>query len=179
MFPDLTISPLRRFQLIDSDSDSDGPSGLLDTVGGVHRIDKYSNGLQSVTNDHRSSLKEPQSAAAKKDTVEGGADSRKEDLWRNFSPVSNIDIPTPAFDQVYKEYYQSLKNRSVTQEQTSENLQQKWDLKGPLPSSHQYFFHDDLRIRKLVQARLPFFLPLGVLSVETNQQQSVSNIDYM
>ncbi|TXG67349.1 hypothetical protein EZV62_008624 [Acer yangbiense] len=53
MFPKLTISPLRRFQLLDSDSDSDHPSISEDVSKGAHRIDPPSKESKSVASGEK------------------------------------------------------------------------------------------------------------------------------
>ncbi|XP_021892998.1 uncharacterized protein LOC110810974 [Carica papaya] len=177
IFPKLTVSPLRRFQLLDSDSDD--PSVSEDACRGADRNDLSSNGQEPSTNSKK-----------KKESV---GMPRIDDLWKNFRPNS-YHISTPALDDVCEEYFHSVKNNDVTQENpskrssiedksfhqstnTSQNYEQCWDFAEPLPSAHKYFFHNDPRIQRLVRRRLPNFFPLG--TVNKGEQASASVIDYV
>ena len=162
-FPKLTISPLRRFQLLDSDSDD--PSDCEDTGKGAHKIDPPS--------------KEQQSTACDKKRKTSYGTPQNEDLWKEFSPMNSSHIPTPAFDEVCKEYFQSVKDKDAAQKLGSQKVERLWDLDDPLLPAHHYFFHADPRIQKLVRSRLPFFSPLGMTNNRGNQQPTVSIIDYM
>ncbi|XVF03878.1 hypothetical protein REPUB_Repub05bG0031000 [Reevesia pubescens] len=137
-FPKLTVSPLRRFQLLDSDSDCE------DTGKGAHEIDPPSKGQQSTATD-------------KKRKISVGI-PQNEDLWKDFSPMNSFHIPTPAFDELCKEYFQSVKDKNAAQKLGRQTVEQLWDLDDPLPPAHLYFFHADPRMQKLVRSRLPFLL---------------------
>ncbi|KAF3953788.1 hypothetical protein CMV_020794 [Castanea mollissima] len=118
-----------------------------------------------------------------------------EDLWKDFCPTKSFGIPTPAFDEVFEEYFQSLKDKNVPQRPShagtsnngghhgnttnSQNDEQIWDSDDPLPPAHHYFFHHDPRIQNLVRNRLPSFSPLGVINNRKYQQPNASAIDYM
>ncbi|OMO89445.1 hypothetical protein COLO4_19762 [Corchorus olitorius] len=162
-FPKLTISPLRRFQLIDSDSDD--PTDLTDTVKGANKIDLLSKDQQPTASDKKrnSSVGTPQN----------------NDLWKDFSVTNSSSIPTPAFDDICKEYFQSVKDKNAVQKLGSLNCEQLLDLDDSLPPAHRYFFHADPRIQKLVHDRLPFFSPLGMVNNRGNQQPNASIIDYL
>ncbi|XP_022716908.1 uncharacterized protein LOC111275680 [Durio zibethinus] len=162
-FPKLTISPLRRFQLLDSDSDDS--SGFENTGKGAAKIDPPSQELQSTASD-------------KKRKTSVGA-PQNDDLWKDFSPMNSSHIPTPAFDEVCKEYFQSMKDKNVAQKLGGQKEEQLWDLDDSLPPAHRYFFHADPRVQKLVCSRLPFFSPLGMVKSRQNQQANVSMVDYM
>lgn len=182
MFPKLTISPLRRFQLLDSDSESDHPSVSEDVNKNAHRIDPSLMESKSVTSEEKRKVSSS--------TPQG------DDLWNNFCPVKSFHIPTPALDEVCEEYFSSVKKKDEAQKvQTNacvnnnrrchpninnhENFEQSWDSSDPLPPAHFYFFHSDPRIQKLVRSRLPYFSPIGVVPDRGNQQPSASVIDYM
>ncbi|KAL5066659.1 hypothetical protein RYX36_017546, partial [Vicia faba] len=112
-------------------------------------------------------------------------------MLRYFS--SYTCVPTPAFNEMYEEYFSSVKNTEVPRSWIgiSENHnemyhgvdsgwkhdEQIWEAAGSLPPAHCYFFHQDSRIQNLVRSRLCNFSPLGVNGA--NQQQNVSHIDYM
>ncbi|GLT59386.1 hypothetical protein SLA2020_322070 [Shorea laevis] len=161
IFPKLTISPLRRFQLIDSDSDDMSVSE--DINKGANKTDSSSKKQQSISGEQKRKASLPDN----------------EDLWKEFPPMNNFRIPTPAFDEVFEEYFQSAKDKNAAQKLGGQKFEQQCNPKDPSPPAHCYFFHDDLRIRKLVSDRLPFFSPLGVVDNGGNQQSSASVIDYM
>ena len=182
IFPRLTQSPLRMFQLIDSDSD-DLPS--CDNVSGeVRKIGQVSTGRQS-NSDHSATLSEQK-------RKESANINQTEDLWKDFCPTKSFGIPTPAFDEVCEEYFQSLKDKNVPQRPSYigssnndghhgniQNDEQVWDSDDPLPPAHHYYFHHDPRIQNLVRNRLPNFSPLGVINNRKYQQPNASAIDYM
>lgn len=179
LFPKLTVSPLRRFQLLDSDSDSDHPSVSEDIKKGSHKIEPPSKGLGLTASDQK-----------RKVLVDR---PQNEDLWKDFCPAKSFHIPTPALDEVCEEYFQSFKNKNAASidaylgnsrechatASTSEIFEQCWDSTSPLPPSHGYFFHDDPRIQKLVRSRLPNFSPLGIVASIENQQPCAPVINYM
>ncbi|KAJ0045704.1 hypothetical protein Pint_04154 [Pistacia integerrima] len=181
MFPKLTISPLRKFQLLDSDSelDTDQPSISKDVSKGARRIN--------------SSSKEAECSASEQKKTRPLDMHHNEDLWKDLCPTKSSQIPTPVLDEFCQEYFQSAKNKGTasddacvgnnkgpyTYTNSCGNFEQCWDSSDPLPPSHHYFFHDDPRIQKLVRSRLPNFSPLGIVAKRGNQQPCASVIDYM
>ncbi|XP_047317666.1 uncharacterized protein LOC124921100 [Impatiens glandulifera] len=180
-FPKLTISPLRRFQLI-SDSDSDSDSDDTTNSDECKRKDDIS--LKSV-ND-------------KKTAKSFGITSQKEDLWKDFELEKSFAIPTPVLDEVCEEYFRSVKDNTGTNNlrgynRTKENRgsygnpysvdddESNGSLLDQAPPSHQYFFNDDPRICSLVRSRLPNFFPLELDNITSrgNTQPGSSVIDYM
>ncbi|GLT73321.1 hypothetical protein SLA2020_451890 [Shorea laevis] len=153
--PKLTISPLRRFQLIDSDSDD--PSSHDNVSREAHKPGQSSTERQSNP-DHSATLSE-QKRKVSPDV------NKNEDLWKDFCPMKSFRIQTPALDE-----------GNTT---SSRKDGQVWDSDDPVPPAHHYFFHDDPRVQKLVRDRLPNFSPLGVLKNRGNQQPNASVIDYM
>ncbi|GMI74189.1 KNOTEN1 [Hibiscus trionum] len=172
-FPKLTISPLRRFQLLDSDSDD--RSDHEDTGKGAHKIDPLPKEQRSVASDEKrkTSFSTPQN----------------DDLWNDFSLKNSSRIQTPAFDEICKEYFQSLNDKNASQKLgndkrasqkiESQKVEQQQDLDDPLPPAHRYFFHADPRIQRLVRSRLPFFTPLSMVNNGQHQQPNVSVMDFM
>lgn len=187
MFPRLTISPLRRFQLIDSDSDSDDSS-----VSEVPIPDAKENNLsEKATHSNREQYSAANAEHRKKTFI---SMPQNMDLWKDFCPNTSTNIPTPALDEVCEEYFTSVKDQNATLKRGSDGcinnnmrsypnknnrktVLHQSDSKGPLPPAHSYFFHDDPRIQNLVRSRLPNFSPLGVNS--THMQSGASVIDYM
>ncbi|KAE9596357.1 hypothetical protein Lalb_Chr17g0348451 [Lupinus albus] len=180
-FPKLASSPLRRFQLIDSDSDDP----VDEDVSATHKIDPHSKYAACNQSKPVNSFEK-----GRKMSFDMNQD---QDLWKDFSPVKGFSIPTPAFNEICEEYFRSAKDKEVEKsvidisESHSERYfgansscqrdQQLWESAGPLPPSHGYFFHEDPRIQQLVRRRLCNFSPLGVSIV--NHQYNVSHIDYM
>ncbi|MBA0553208.1 hypothetical protein Golob_012409 [Gossypium lobatum] len=174
-FPKLTISPLRRFQLLDSDSDDD-PSDCEFTGKGACKSDPLS--------------KEQQSTASERKRKTSFGTPQNEDLWKDISLMNSSCVQTPAFDEVCKEYFQSLNHKSASQklgsrkadlssqELGSQKTEQFQDLDDPLPPAHRYFFHADPRIQNLVRGRLPFFSPLSMADSGGHQQPTVSIMDF-
>ncbi|CAI0413734.1 unnamed protein product [Linum tenue] len=164
VFPKLTTSPLRRFQLISSDEEPT-PSG-----NNVNR---------------------------KPENVGSRSGKEMEDLWKDFSPLQNVRIGTPALDEFCNEYFQSVtnKNAAANRRETQEHVstraghdpnrnamgefEQCWNVDDPIPPAHHYFFNDDARIQNLVCNRLTHFSPLGVVRARRNLPPSESVIDYM
>ncbi|GFP79167.1 hypothetical protein PHJA_000060200 [Phtheirospermum japonicum] len=164
MFPKLTLSPLRRYQLIDSDSDDPSLGEKMPHVI-LSPEDKQSN--------CRSNLETRRASDSK---------YQSEDLWKDFpSDKKSHSIPTPAFDEVIEEYFTNAKNKSKPGIECKDTFNEtEWDNKAALhPPAHRYFFHKDPRIQKLVHDRLPYFFPLGAESNQEHTQQNVSVIDYM
>ncbi|KAK8282451.1 hypothetical protein V6Z12_D08G028200 [Gossypium hirsutum] len=158
-FPKLTISPLRRFQLLDSDSDDD-PSDCEFTGKGACKSDPLSKEQQSTASDRKrkTSFGTPQN----------------EDLWKDISLMNSSCVQTPAFD----EKLGSRKADLSSQELGSQKTEQLQDLDDPLPPAHRYFFHADPRIQNLVRSRLPFFSPLSMADNGGHQQPTVSIMDF-
>ncbi|XP_027941848.1 uncharacterized protein LOC114195541 [Vigna unguiculata] len=222
MFPKLTTSPLRRFQLIDSD-DSD-----VDVGGGANNVNPNDN----LKQDKRLSFDKNRNvdlwkdfSPLKNDSVPGfrlidsdsddsdvnvvGANkvypknhleknkkasfdkNRNEDLWKDFSPLKDVSVPTPAFNELYEEYFCSDKSKEVRGDvneshnerypgvsSSCQRNQQQWESVDPVYPAHKYFFHEDPRIQQLVHTRLRNFNPLGAIN-GVNQQPNASHIDYM
>lgn len=168
----LQTSPPRRFQLIDSDSDD------LDVgVGGANEVDCSSKEVVNDLFEHN-----------KKRSFDV---NQNEDLWNDFSPVKNVSVPTPAFNELCEEYFRTAKSKEVGGD-VSENRNERcpgvissyqrdqlqWESTDPVLPAHLYFFHEDPRIQQLVRSRLRNFNPLGAVN-RVNRQPNASHIDYM
>ncbi|KAI3702977.1 hypothetical protein L6452_28731 [Arctium lappa] len=178
LFPKLTISPLRRFQLIDSDSDTDDP---FISDGANNRT---CNGSESSLNRQQPNLVQRKGLSEQGKFNEPINTSTKKDLWEDFRPEKSFHIPTPALDEVCEEYFSSMKDKSKSQSNTGKSDRNSHvtnsiiDLGDPLPPAHRYFFHGDPRVQELVRTRLPNFFPLNAANRDSGQP-STSNIDYM
>lgn len=157
------VSPLRKFLL--GDSDSDGPS----TSG---RVNKEANG----------------SDISSKSKIDSKSNQQKDNLWKDFQPINSFCILTPALDEVCNEYFHSLNSKSKAHpkpvdfflnERNESVHHQQLDLINSLPPSHEYFIHNDKRVRNLVLSRLPYFAPLSGAQSRSILQPNASLIDYM
>lgn len=179
MFPKLTVSPLRKFQLIDSDIDFNDPSG--NGCASVN-VSKPSSSLKArQSNPHENGSmgeeirNEPQASVSKKD-----------DLWSDFCLDKKIPIQTPVFDEICEELFKSAKETNThstakVREQRNKNINHEQQINpgAPLPPAHSYFFHDDIRIQNLVRSRLPNFFPLMTEDIRGSDHPNASVIDYM
>ncbi|KAK9151790.1 hypothetical protein Syun_010099 [Stephania yunnanensis] len=183
MFPKL-ISPIRRFQLLDSDSDLDDTpiieNRCNDPHVGTSEKEKKSGSSQCGTREQ------------KKKAVLSAGIPRIEDLWKNFTPKEAASVSTPALDDFFEEYYRSSKDNTAAQcsaERMHLNSSKGYEncingnaesvgISESLPPAYQYFFHDDPRIQRLVRDRLPNFFPIGVVDDQGNKSDAAA-IDYM
>lgn len=163
-----TRSPLRRLQILDSDSEDDCPFTKKES--------------SRVTKTNGSCSKVQPSVASKPKRKELG------DLWKDFSPAAVSKIQTPALDDVCQDYFSSI-NKSTAHKQSSAVasssnsglFQQNGhfsDSSNPTPPSHRFFLHSDPRIQNLARKRLPNFLPLGISNDRENRREECL-IDYM
>nr|GMC75493.1 Rho GTPase-activating protein like [Ipomoea batatas] len=168
--PKLTVSPLRRFQLIDSDSDSDDPS----IIENRKKDEKVESPGQCAVSNKQSTAKTSHAA------------SQTDDLWKGFMTDKDFHIATPALDEVCDEYFRSMRGRDDIQNVNegyhpknsfAENSMQQRHT-SPLFPAHNYFFHNDLRIQKLVQDRLRHFFPLSANNSQGSKQNEGS-VDYI
>ncbi|XP_022139757.1 uncharacterized protein LOC111010590 isoform X2 [Momordica charantia] len=175
MFSNLTISPLRKFQLLDSDSDD--PSSCDNKSRKSHKA-------ASSLDKQKSIFCHSATAHYKKMRLTACV-TQKEDLWKDFCQTKSSHLPTPAFDEVCEEFFQLKKDNKAATELGSSariNCMDNQTNNSSCPNelmdklscpAHYYFFHDDPRIQKLVRNRLPNFFPLGV------DGSRASVIDYM
>lgn len=171
IFPKLTSSPLRRFQLIDSGSDSDNPSTIEDT----HKV--LPSAILSPEEKKSDFCKETTFGNQGSKTSVGKHQIK--DLWKDFDQKKSTSIPTPAFDEFCEEYFTGLKNKSMPKVDCKQTVSgMHMDKTSRLPALF-YFFHNDSRIQKLVRERLPHFFPLEVANNQEDTQENISVIDYM
>lgn len=165
------------------DSDSDEASISADASGKTQKTDSSSKKQQPTTSERKNK------------TLLGK--HQNEDLWKDFCPIKSYPVQTPVLDEMCNEYFQSLQDNKNKAHKLQSNLQtgdstrfhqdpnsmvdfqQCWNLADPLPPAHHYFFHEDLRIQRLVHSRLPYFFPLGIVNNKGNQLITESAIDYM
>nr|DAD20505.1 TPA_asm: hypothetical protein HUJ06_021968 [Nelumbo nucifera] len=111
MFPNLTISPLKRFQLLDSDSEDPSSS-----------VDACEDAIKTKTSPIERQYKPTQVATwnQQKGVETSKVTVQDEDLWEGFCPQKNISISTPGLDEYCDEYFQSLKNNNSWQRMESD-----------------------------------------------------------
>ncbi|CAM8955728.1 unnamed protein product [Rhodiola kirilowii] len=185
--PKITVSPLRKFQLVDSDSDD-----FLDNHE-VH-IGSVKKDVLQKTAKTGCGQTEP---SGKRSVKESSTCSyRIEDLWKDFVSPKSFKISTPVLDEVCEEYSQTLKekndgkcpdpehasyisdNGKVIGNITDQFVQNHPGSHGSIPPAHRYFFHNDKRIQNLVRSRLHNFYPLEIFDNSVVDQFGEPNIDY-
>ncbi|PKA59548.1 hypothetical protein AXF42_Ash016572 [Apostasia shenzhenica] len=196
IFPRLTISPIRKINLIDSDSDSSSSSKRswknekVDTFSrkGKQLHEQYSNLEQHNiwSNKHQ-----------------------MQTFWEDFSPKKGTNLATPVLDEFCKEYLSSGKDKVVNRHLEKNKDSTKFSCSGtlypdgfvnafedscqlksingrldnsldssrPQPPSYKYFYNSDPRIRALVRQCLPHFHPIGVTISDENKQNQFSSGD--
>ncbi|KAF5202102.1 Rho gtpase-activating protein [Thalictrum thalictroides] len=186
MFPKLTISPLRRFMLVVSDTDDSSSSE--DSFEDAKKVDISASKRPRNTNNTLTINQQ------KGKNVTGDTKPETEDLWKDFGSQKGVNIQTPALDEFCQEFFTSAKGKNTERDKDkniyvtssklcdqkkciSENAELYKSLDHPLPSAYKYFYHDDPRIQRLVRQRLPNFFPLGVNT--ENPQSQAAEIDYM
>ncbi|KAK9673902.1 hypothetical protein RND81_12G197300 [Saponaria officinalis] len=180
---EFTSSPLRKFQLLDSDSDD--PSEFADVKRKTDAIDSSKNLTQKELNSGSLNTTFFEKSHLSAST------SQKQDLWKNFRVDNNGSVPTPVFDELLEEYYKGVKqNKGVSgsRELGSCGVGSSIDNVGEFTVTenveaaglpcHRYFFHDDNRIQRLVRSRLPYFFPISVSGDTRNMPYNASSIDY-
>ncbi|XP_071727217.1 uncharacterized protein [Rutidosis leptorrhynchoides] len=176
-FPKLTVSPLRRFQLIDSDSDPDDP--FTSEVA----ANKTFNGSESYLNGGQPNLVS-RAGLNEHGKLDESVNTFKKDLWEDFQSEKTFRMPTPAFDAVCEEYFSAKKDKIKSEGSSIESKRNGFstnsviDLDDTCLPAHRYFFHHDPRVQELVRTRLRNFFPLNAANRD-NEQPSTSNIDYM
>lgn len=195
MFPKLTISPLRKIQFSDSDTDNSPTQ------------ERQHNNPQKVDfskNRNRLDDKDRPPLIPNSNILLSNKNVNKR---KNISPIKHVNFATPAFDNFCEEYYDSANKSNFDQFEKGKttmldlsphspchftdrfeslwndgmvkDAEQQWDLPDPKPPSYQYFFHVDARISKLVKARLFNFVPLSTQSPEAGQPFGTESINYM
>ncbi|EPS68415.1 hypothetical protein M569_06358 [Genlisea aurea] len=142
-----SASPLRKFQLIDSDSDD--PSEI----------------------EGRRSSRAPYMILSPDEKQKNG------DPWNELCSGKSSHIPTPVFDEVCDEYFKNAEHQSrakVDWKDSNIGISRPMD---SAPSALSYFFHKDSRIQKLVRDRLPYFFPLGAAKGNEHVQPNITGLD--
>lgn len=195
LFPKLTISPLRKIYLLDSDSDD--PSSE----------DEHEDGKELDKSQERRQVTTMTRNGQEKTSLQAN-NAHGKGFWKDLSPKKNINFETPALDEFCEEYFRSMKDQNSVQskeedksfcssripnpddfvEDFEDHHQQKHingrtqrnkNLPNSQPPAYRYFYHSDARIQTLVQKRLPFFNPLDTEKYRGNEEPGAENFDYM
>ncbi|KAG1365332.1 hypothetical protein COCNU_12G003320 [Cocos nucifera] len=194
LFPKLTISPLRKIYLLDSDSDD--PSSE----------DEYEDGKEVDKSQERRPVTTMTRNGQEKSSLQ--ANKAHGEFWKDSSPKKNMKLETPALDEFCEEYFRSMKDQNSVhskeedmsfcssrildadgfvedfedhhqQKHINGRTQQNRNLPSSQPPAFCYFYHSDSSIRTLVQKRLPFFNLLGAEKYRGNEESGAENFDYM
>ncbi|XP_031481592.1 uncharacterized protein LOC116251445 isoform X1 [Nymphaea colorata] len=190
-------SPLRRIQLLDSDSDEPSPSKDTCRIG--HRAEASVGNPKSSQSD----------MLPKTSGVTASSKSNPlETFWKDFNEKQPISLATPALDEFCQEHFSSTKGKEVVhsekihadagstrsrfsgkfggagiscsqKKKTRDKEERFGDLCNGIPPACRYFYHHDPRIRNLVSGRLANFRPLGYENNGTNDLAGERVIDYM
>ncbi|KAL9236308.1 hypothetical protein vseg_010995 [Gypsophila vaccaria] len=183
VFPDFTSSPLRKFQLLDSDSDD--PSEFEDIKRKTNGIGLSSNIVRKELDNGARNITRPEKADLSAST------KQKEDLWKDFRVDNDVSVPTPVFDELLKEYYNGGKQNKgasgshklgLSGTGSSIDKAMEFTVTETMESTsfpcHRYLSHDDIRIQRLVHSRLPHFRPISMSGDTRNMPYNASSIDY-
>jgi hypothetical protein len=160
LFPKLTISPLRKIHVLDTDSDSD---------------DYSDSGFDQKKNEVKLGKDQKKKASMETPALDEFCKEYfrlKNDLN---SPLKTDEPGTSAcsskvFDPVeFTKEFEDILPKDGSSSEFSNNY---------LPC-YKYFNHNDTRISALVRERLPHFTPIGMVNGRTNGQNGSQNLDYM
>ncbi|XP_074310917.1 uncharacterized protein LOC141646844 [Silene latifolia] len=181
---DFRSSPLRRFQLLDSDSDFDDPSEGPVVKGNASGVE-FSKTITQKELKHGSGK-----ISCPERTDRPASTSQKQDLWKDFRVDNNVSVPTPVFDELLEEYCNGGKqNKAVSgshefgssgmtsgMNNAREFMETETKETDGFPC-HRYFSHNDNRIQRLVRNRLPNFCPLGYNGLSIDYRSQFGNED--
>ncbi|KAF8649684.1 hypothetical protein HU200_064225 [Digitaria exilis] len=174
LLPKITISPMRKIHLLDSDSDADDDQNKNKAKKPVSPIKRRQESMHKYMQEMPTLQQnsKPQGST----TVQSEA-------------MMNDNWATPALDEFCNEYYKSTKDAGSSQQKESNSFscskgfQSKYpigDMEGHFqqqntsseavldndlddcPPAMHYFFHHDPRVHDLVRDRLQYFFPVGV-----------------
>uniref|UniRef100_A0A7N0VA90 Uncharacterized protein n=1 Tax=Kalanchoe fedtschenkoi TaxID=63787 RepID=A0A7N0VA90_KALFE len=185
--PKLVVSPLRKFLLVQSDSEDFLDNHEVSTCSASAENDMLLKRAKSCYG-----RTEPSGKRLVKESSTGSC--QNDDLWKDFLPPKSFNISTPVFDEICEEYFQTVKENTdckypelgariendgnVYRKTLKHFVQNQPSLNGFIPPAHHYYFHNDMRIRNLVCSRLHNFYPLDALDDRENGQLHTPNIDY-
>ncbi|CAL9090707.1 unnamed protein product [Musa acuminata var. zebrina] len=186
-------TPIRKIHLLSSDSDDSASEDKY----------KYKNKVDASKLRHQNLITENEQQRSLKYRKH-----LEDSFWKDFNPINNINLATPALDEFCEEYIKSKKDPrpgqhreedltfcssrvsgtkaladeiegSHRQISISRNTKPQCNLTNPEPPAFQYFYHDDMRIQTLVKRRLCYFVPLGAELHGAEKQPGAENLNYM
>lgn len=160
LLPKLTISPLRKIHVLDTDSDSDNYSDF---------------GFDQKKNEAKMGKKQKE----KTSMTTPALDEFCKEYFRSDNGLNaplKMDEPgtsvcsSRVFDPVEftKDFEDILPKEGSSSEFSNDGL-----------PCYKYFFHNDARISTLVKERLLHFTPIGIVNGRADAQNGRGNFDYM
>ncbi|KAG0478152.1 hypothetical protein HPP92_012871 [Vanilla planifolia] len=196
IFPRLTISPIRKINLVDSDSDES-----------LTNRDERARNVDASSAEGR--CLQAQNTSSKKQNFQSNK-YQTESFWEGFSPAKNFKLATPALDEFCKEYFSSFKNQNMNQQMGETNasnvstskvlsndgfvgqcdglyqmknstgkMGSNWDFSSAQPPAYRYFCHTNPSIQALIRQRFPHFIPIGLENNNKSLHLGAENIDHM
>ncbi|XP_078432603.1 rho GTPase-activating protein isoform X2 [Wolffia australiana] len=171
VFPRLTLSPLKRIHLLDSNSDSDSDSDSEDRPEAKGN-QQWKNPRNTLSPAYNPSLRTPAFDLYCEDyfqsrKVSGGITTPSTTTIR--TPLSGMSSATTS----------STTMMSAVMEPVTQNESCSHEPRDHQPPWHQYFFHADARVQNLVRRRLSHFVPTGDMKSAGCQQTNAETFDYM
>ncbi|KAJ3698600.1 hypothetical protein LUZ61_002305 [Rhynchospora tenuis] len=159
LLPKLTISPLRRLHMLDTDSDSDPCSDF--------GFDEKENESKMGKEKEKASIATPALDEFCKEYFRLGND---QGAPRKTDEAGTSVCSSRLFDPV--EFTKGFEDILPKQGSSSELFNNDFPC-------YKYFYHSDARIRALVKERLPHFKPIGMVNGRGNAHNGGQNLDYM
>ncbi|CAN6269347.1 unnamed protein product [Urochloa humidicola] len=190
LLPTITISPMRKIYLLDSDTDAHDELNHNEAKEPVSPVKKRQESMHKYMQE--------------KPTFQENKKPQGNTTVQRSEAVMNSNWATPAFDEFCNEYFKSTKDAGSSQQNegnsfsSSKVSQPKYsaemeghfqqqstssggvlddNLDGHPPAMH-YFFHSDPRVRNLVRGRLRHFFPIGAGSTRENGQSRGESLSY-
>ncbi|XP_062226823.1 uncharacterized protein LOC133925032 [Phragmites australis] len=192
LLPKITVSPMRKIYLLDSDTDVDDDQNQNKAMKPVSPLRKRQESMDKYMQ------KEP--------TVQQNSKPQGSTTVQKSEAKMNDNWATPALDDFCNDYFKSMKytgsskhnegssfcRSKVSQPKYSigeveEHLQQQSTSSGAViddnltdihPPAVYYFFHHNPMVRDLVCERLQHFFPIGAESTRDNEQNRADSLSY-
>ncbi|PAN40184.1 hypothetical protein PAHAL_7G297900 [Panicum hallii] len=191
LLPKITISPMRKIHLLDSDTDVDDEQNQNKAKKPVSPVKKRQDSMHKYMQE--------------KPTLQQNSKPQGSTTVQKSEATMNDNWATPAFDEFCNEYFKSTNDAGSSQQKEGNSFrcskvsQPKYtvgemeghfqqqstssgdvlddNLDGHPPAMH-YFFHHDPRVRDLVRDRLHHFFPIGAGSTRVNEQSRGESLSY-
>ncbi|PUZ48987.1 hypothetical protein GQ55_7G289800 [Panicum hallii var. hallii] len=191
LLPKITISPMRKIHLLDSDTDADDEQNQNKAKKPVSPVKKRQDSMHKYMQE--------------KPTLQQNSKPQGSTTVQKSEATMNDNWATPAFDDFCNEYFKSTNDAGSSQQKEGNSFrcskvsQPKYtvgemeghfqqqstssgdvlddNLDGHPPAMH-YFFHHDPRVRDLVRDRLHHFFPIGAGNTRVNEQSRGESLSY-